>query len=265
MEVHHHSNHPKKWKEYFVEFLMLFLAVSMGFVAENIREKHVENERSEELIQAFIIDIKENQKQLDSLILQNQKQSSYFDSLSIVHATIKEPIDLYELANTLDFWMYRFINRKTIFEQMKSSGALRYIQDKDMLKAILTYEEHASLAEARSLETETQQYFDQFRPDLIKILPPSFFIYRGTVEKKYNQFNSVKNVSFHPGFMKNYLLHKNELIKDLKNTKLSIAQNRALSNIWFHRIDRLAVSLVSQISLLEEGKQLLKMLEQEHH
>jgi hypothetical protein len=65
--------------------------------------------------------------------------------------------------------------------------------------------------------------------------------------------------------MKNYLLHKNELIKDLKNTKLSIAQNRALSNIWFHRIDRLAVSLVSQISLLEEGKQLLKMLEQEHH
>ena len=88
MEVHHHSHHPKKWKEYFVEFLMLFLAVSMGFVAENIREKHVENERSEELIQAFIIDIKENQKQLDSLILQNQKQSSYFDSLSIVHATI---------------------------------------------------------------------------------------------------------------------------------------------------------------------------------
>ena len=32
MEVHHHSHHPKKWKEYVTEFLMLFLAVSMGFV-----------------------------------------------------------------------------------------------------------------------------------------------------------------------------------------------------------------------------------------
>ena len=41
MEVHHHSHHPKKWKEYLTEFLMLFLAVSMGFVAENLREKHV--------------------------------------------------------------------------------------------------------------------------------------------------------------------------------------------------------------------------------
>ena len=65
MEVHHHSHHPKKWKEYVTEFLMLFLAVSMGFVAENLREKHVENERAEELIHALIIDVKENQKQLE--------------------------------------------------------------------------------------------------------------------------------------------------------------------------------------------------------
>ena len=45
MEVHHHSHHPKKWKEYLTEFLMLFLAVSMGFIAENVREKHTESER----------------------------------------------------------------------------------------------------------------------------------------------------------------------------------------------------------------------------
>jgi len=38
MEVHHHPDphHKKKHlKEYFLEFLMIFLAVSMGFVAEN--------------------------------------------------------------------------------------------------------------------------------------------------------------------------------------------------------------------------------------
>ena len=40
MEVHHHPDlhhKPKKWKEYFLEFLMIFLAVTMGFIAENIR------------------------------------------------------------------------------------------------------------------------------------------------------------------------------------------------------------------------------------
>ena len=45
MEVHHHPHvptHSKPWKEYILEFAMLFLAVSMGFIAENVREKYVE-------------------------------------------------------------------------------------------------------------------------------------------------------------------------------------------------------------------------------
>jgi len=41
MEVHHHPDlhHKKKnFKEYFLEFLMIFLAVTLGFFAESIRE-----------------------------------------------------------------------------------------------------------------------------------------------------------------------------------------------------------------------------------
>ena len=37
MEVHSHTHSPrKKWTHYFWEFLMLFLAVFCGFLAENI-------------------------------------------------------------------------------------------------------------------------------------------------------------------------------------------------------------------------------------
>jgi hypothetical protein len=261
MEVHHHSHHPKKWREYLTEFLMLFLAVSMGFVAENLREKHVENERSEELIQAFIMDVKENQKQLDSLITKNQRLSNYFDSLSINHATIKQSINLFDLANSLDFWMYRFINRKTIFEQMKSSGALRYIQNKEVLKAILRYEDHAALAESRSMETETQQYFEQFRPDLQKLLPPSFYIIREIDFSSLNRFQNIKNLAIYPGLAKNYKLHDKELQKQVNEAKLSIDQIRELSKIWFHRNERLQTSLISQIGLREESKKLLQLLE----
>ena len=265
MEVHHHSHHPKKWKEYITEFLMLFLAVSMGFVAENLREKHVENERAEELIHALIIDVKENQKQLDSLIVNNQRLSGYFDSLIIDHASRKESIDLYNLATTMDFWMYRFMNRKTIFEQMKSSGALRYIQDKEVLKAILRYEEHANLAETRSMEIETQQYFDQFRPQLSKILPSYFYIFRGTSSQSYNQKTSYDDLSLHPTFLKNYNQHKTEIITALKNYKLTKEQMQELSKIWLHREERLEVSLVSQLGIRKEGEQLLQLLEKSNH
>src|SRR5215471_5281072 len=43
MEVHHHPHVEKKrFKEYFLEFLMIFLAVTLGFFAENIREHFAE-------------------------------------------------------------------------------------------------------------------------------------------------------------------------------------------------------------------------------
>ena len=51
METHaHHLHHVpgKKIWHYFYEFLMLFLAVFFGFLAENLREHHVENLRAKE-------------------------------------------------------------------------------------------------------------------------------------------------------------------------------------------------------------------------
>jgi hypothetical protein len=50
MEVHQHTHTPrKKWTHYFWEFLMLFLAVFCGFLAENQREHMIENKRAKQL------------------------------------------------------------------------------------------------------------------------------------------------------------------------------------------------------------------------
>ncbi len=53
MEVHHHGHvhEKKKWKEYVFQFLMLFLAVFCGFLAENQREHVVENQREKKIYQ----------------------------------------------------------------------------------------------------------------------------------------------------------------------------------------------------------------------
>ncbi len=51
MEVHHHPHVEKKnFKEYFLEFLMIFLAVTMGFFAENIRESVSDHSKEKEYI-----------------------------------------------------------------------------------------------------------------------------------------------------------------------------------------------------------------------
>ena len=55
MEVHAHTHTArKKWTHYLWEFLMLFLAVFCGFLAENIREHAVERHREKQFIESFI-------------------------------------------------------------------------------------------------------------------------------------------------------------------------------------------------------------------
>lgn len=262
MEVHHHSHHPKKWKEYLTEFLMLFLAVSMGFIAENIREKYVENERSNELMHAFIVDIKENQHQLDSLILNNKRITYSFELLTLNHGFGKQKLDLKELALNIDLWMYRFSNKKTIFEQMKNTGALRYIQDKQVLNAILRYEEKADLVESRSMGTETDEYNNEFRPAIAKILPLAFF--------KYISDDELKNITkkdsiLHPGRFENYQYYRDEINKELENTTFTKEEMKTLGKAWFFRQERAWVSLRFQIELKEEGEALLKLIEPKYH
>ena len=58
MEVHkhpHHVMHSKKWGEYLLEFFMLFLAVFLGFVAENYREHLINKEHEHQYIVSLYV------------------------------------------------------------------------------------------------------------------------------------------------------------------------------------------------------------------
>ena len=59
MEVHHphHPTHKKKWSEYIIEFVMLFAAVTLGFLAENLREHQIMNHRVEQNKIAILKDL----------------------------------------------------------------------------------------------------------------------------------------------------------------------------------------------------------------
>ena len=65
MEVHHHT-HPehsgsrKKWTHYFWEFLMLFLAVFCGFLAEYQLEHKIEKDREKQYVRSLIDDFRED-------------------------------------------------------------------------------------------------------------------------------------------------------------------------------------------------------------
>ena len=58
MEVHAHTHTArKKWTHYIWEFLMLFLAVFCGFLAENQREHLVEHQREKQYMRSMMEDL----------------------------------------------------------------------------------------------------------------------------------------------------------------------------------------------------------------
>ncbi|MFZ9661923.1 MAG: hypothetical protein ACO29O_08595 [Chitinophagaceae bacterium] len=156
MEVHHpHSHGPKKWKEHFLEFLMLFLAVTLGFFAENLRDQYIEKERAHEYLQHLESDIDNNIHFIDSLIVRDRQMLHKFDSALLYLATAKE-IDLDSLYSNLPVNVFRFLSKNDTYEQMKSSGSLRYIKDHELLELILDYSNATLAAESRSTQMETE-------------------------------------------------------------------------------------------------------------
>src|SRR5262245_47101391 len=136
MEVHHHS-HPagKKWTHYIWEFLMLFLAVFAGFLAENKREHIVEKKRAHQFLQSMLLDVQTNIKNMDSLTHQDSMIIINHNEMVNWLLADSATIDRAAFSRTMGaVWMRNLLLRKETYDQMKSSGSLRYVGDIDFLK-----------------------------------------------------------------------------------------------------------------------------------
>jgi hypothetical protein len=142
MEVHHHPNVEKKnFKEYFLEFLMIFLAVTMGFFAENIREKISDSRQVDEYVHSMVSDLKNDVAMYGS-----------FDSLNIGYCNMIDTVfDLMKNNNAASGKIYYLARRLTMmgsfipsvnaktYLQMTSTGAFRLIKHRQVADSIALY------------------------------------------------------------------------------------------------------------------------------
>ncbi|HEY2726172.1 MAG TPA: hypothetical protein VGI61_03290 [Parafilimonas sp.] len=144
MEVHHHPHVAKKnFKEYLREFIMIFLAVTLGFFAESIREHFVNKEHEKEYMASFYEDLSTDEVQLPLLINSiNRQQLRGADSLLILFKNA----DTTSRANSIYFFLRSmirqqginaFITNRTI-SQVENSGEMRLI-DKQISDSLIDY------------------------------------------------------------------------------------------------------------------------------
>ena len=163
MEVHHHSGHhnKKSFKDYFLEFLMIFLAVTMGFIAENMRESIVENHREKQFMNSLVRDL-----ELDTLefgkgnLFRAQKIQALDSCLSILAEQNKSQVSSTVYRLTRKFYGSRnFYQNSGTLDQLKNSGGLRLIRNRAIVDSIEAYDQQVRRMRARDdFETESFIY-----------------------------------------------------------------------------------------------------------
>jgi hypothetical protein len=145
MEVHHHPHvESKRFKEYFLEFLMIFLAVTLGFFAENLREYIVDGNRVKQYAQTLYEDLKVDTTLLGAAISEKNFVIPKIDTFRmLVHTK-----DIDELPPGTWTYFGRFGTRKlnvslqdATLKQLLSSGDLRLFKKHNVAYAIAQYDQ----------------------------------------------------------------------------------------------------------------------------
>jgi len=146
METHAYHLHRapgKKIWHYFFEFLMLFLAVFCGFIAENWREQMREHQREKEFIRSIVEDIKSDTLHSNRTLLQLKRIKAGTDSVLILLSSpeiINNSNDACRLW-TKNLGLEVFVSNDRTIQQLKSSGELRLIRNKAVSDRIMDYEQ----------------------------------------------------------------------------------------------------------------------------
>jgi hypothetical protein len=177
MEVHAHTHTPrKKWTHYLWEFLMLFLAVFCGFLAENIREHKVERNREKEYIESLIEDIENDVTLIDNQNAFNKEQITKADSLIEM---LNNPIAvktqtklIYYLARVSHRTIFFTYNDRTI-EQLNNSGGFRLIHNQKATNKIVEY--YRLVKRIQQLESLTSPESDAYKKTAVRIFDARIF------------------------------------------------------------------------------------------
>ncbi len=144
MEVHHHPKVEKKnFKEYFLEFLMIFLAVTMGFFAESYREHIVDKNRIHDYMKEMVENL-----QYDSLrcALNFETNLQLEKGMDTLRAEIKKGINGNINSNALYYYSFRYFGtfghaafNNSAVSELKNSGSFRLIENKELTAEIYDY------------------------------------------------------------------------------------------------------------------------------
>ena len=242
MEVHAHTHtERKKFTHYLWEFLMLFLAVFCGFLAENQREHMVEHRRERQFIESYIEDLKTDTSSMRRVTAFLEKRQVILDSFML----ILKSHQIKGFENTL-YYFGRIIIRSTSFvsndrtmTQLLNSGSLRLIKNKEAAEKMMLYKKRVDNLDASQEDENLER--KNCKPLLEKIYDP--FVFDEMVDAK-----GINRIENNPPLRS----YDPELQKDLAHN--------------IHELKGSCFLIINKLKALWEGAaNLIALLKKEYH
>jgi hypothetical protein len=250
MEVHHHSHTAdhnshrgrKKWTHYFWEFLMLFLAVFCGFLAEYQLEHKIEKERELKYIQSLVEDLKSDTG-LVRLHIEAQKLTiKLMDSLVFF---LNNPALMESNGGTV-YYIARvaprsvtFASNNKTFEQLKYAGGFRLIRKSEASNRIMGY--YNLIPFVHQLEEIFNNEFSEYKKIAARIFDPEVF------RNMENEDGSVKRTNDNP---------------QLQNTTPSLLKELAVYSVYLNGTRRGILDVLPELGM--KGTELISYLKKEY-
>ena len=150
MEVHHHphvEHQIKPFKEYLLEGFMIFIAVMMGFIAENIRESITDKEHVRQLTSQLVQDLKSDTANLNKIYLGETEIKKSNDTLFNLLQQPLEKADTKKLQKLIadSHSLWPFYPSSGAIAAIKNELHLKQFSNSSIIGYIAKYEGHIDL------------------------------------------------------------------------------------------------------------------------
>lgn len=132
----------KSWKAYFLEFLMVFLAVFLGFWAESYRNDLADSKRVVKLKNAIQRDVNKDLKQIEEYIRQADFNLSMIDRMDSLISLNPNEVDQKDYYNTMVNYSvaYMFVPSDKSLTQAEEAGIIQNEESDSLSYYVLKYQ-----------------------------------------------------------------------------------------------------------------------------
>jgi hypothetical protein len=198
-----------KYAHYLWEFLMLFLAVFCGYLAQSYFDYQSDRSKEREYIQSMVEDLQIDTGNLTNIVRDFSRRQKSMDTIFTLFENITkgyDPILDRSLRVTNNY--PSFVSSDRTIQQLKSSGGMRVIRNKKAADGIINYD--ASIREFQINIAYVERFFQHVQQTRMEIQDLQSL---DTDLKKFSRSEVMKNG-------KSYLFTKNPDILGVFRSKI---------------------------------------------